>query len=172
MSTIQFSVSKKFLQSIDTDYKQPLIFIFPTLNALESEEESNIDCSYVLMMQALLKERFNQQYTQENSQYLLINMFHEPLRNAMEHGNKFDSTKSNTMALWIGKKGVLFAFRDEGNFFSLPATKELYESRSFVPTTRLGGVGGGGTDLLFEVAKDILVATEENTLYVSYLLRP
>ncbi len=166
-----FSPPEYLLQSIDFLFKQPLILIIPTANE-NIKRDCEINVSYVAALKGMFSEYYRGKFTPENSQYLLVDMFSEPLRNAMEHGNRFDYNTNTIVGVWVGNKGVLFAFRDQGDFFSKESTKKDYESRKEIVSTRVNSPSGFGTISLFETAEVIYVATEENTLYATYLLRP
>lgn len=168
-----FFPDQKLLSNIDFLHNAPLILIIPTLPKEVSYNENiaRLDISYVAALKEIFSVYYRERYTREHSQLLLVNMFHEPLRNAMEHGNKFAPNTTTIVGMWLGQKGVLFAFRDCGDYFSRKDVKAIYESRTRVESTRIDDPGGYGCIHLYEVAEDIIVATEENTLYATYLLK-
>ncbi|MEJ0001805.1 MAG: ATP-binding protein [bacterium] len=172
MAAIQFFPEQKLLQSIGFQHRSPLILIIPTLaEDGATEEEARLDAACVGALRTIFSEYYRERYTRGHSQLLLINMFHEPLRNAMEHGNRSDTGTSVVVGIWLGSRGVLFAFRDHGDYFSRAEVKKTYESRTLVQSTRLHDPGGYGCVHLYKAAEDIVVATAENTLYATYLLK-
>lgn len=170
MSVIQFSPSKKLLDSIEIMLDHPLMFVVPTLNAHNDDQQLEKTVLYIEIFKFLLQKKYKDRFTPEHSQYILVNLFSEPFRNAMSWGNKLDPTKDLVIALWFGEKGILVGFRDEGDHFSRKETKRIYENRLPVTTSRVSGIGGAGTKRLYSKAHEILVATEENTLYATYLI--
>ena len=91
----------------------------------------------------------------------------EALKNAAEHGNKENPEKKIFVGFWLGKNGVLFGFRDEGEFFKEQSTKKLVESRTVLESTK-EDPSGFGMEYIYE-ADRIYVSTKENTLYLAVL---
>jgi len=70
--------------------------------------------------------------------------------------------------MWYGSKGILLAIRDEGDFFSRPETKKIFESKEFVPSTRVPP-SGIGMENIYKADK-VFVSTEENALYCAVII--
>jgi hypothetical protein len=169
MKSVQFCPKEELLQSIRYQGLPPLITIFPTLPKEPSDQELDEFGQLFTAIRIFLEENLQERFLL-HQHFLQVNMLSEPLRNGMEHGNRSDSAKQVAVAVWIGECGVLFAFQDEGDFFSKQEVKLLYESRSKIESTRFQGPGGNGTRYLYKKAKDIYVAIDENTLYATYFV--
>lgn len=177
---IHFSPDQSLLESIESVQIFPIILLLPGYNENKEEDKEFDHIKYVVniastvMLAGLFDEAYRSDFEGENRQLLCVNMINEQVRNSAEHGNKGGEEKYITLAVWLGKKGIVFAYRDEGDYFSLPSTKKAFESRTRIESTRKNqgrGHGGAGTQHLFEVADKIIVAIEEKTLYATYLLR-
>ncbi len=168
---ISFKPEPWLLDEIDCRQRIPLIFIFETVEKAKKGDPYRDPYSIGLVgVLKAMQEMYKEKFTQRESHELFVYCFSEPLRNAMEHGNQFQAGKQVATAIWFGQKGVTLAFRDEGDYFSRPEIKQRYENRESNPTTRSTGVGGHGTKGLKKYANSILVATDQNTLYINYLL--
>lgn len=168
-----FNPSEQLLKSIGFNSGLPLILLIPTFGVNgETESSSETGTGFIRLMKGVFLGKYgNGRFTPEHSQHILVDMFNEPLKNAVEYGNNHDPKKYVTFGLWLGEQGALFAWRDEGNFFSKAETKQLFESRTPIPSTRTLNPSGFWTgELLPRSAKDIHVAVEENTLYLTYAL--
>jgi len=108
---------------------------FPTFG-----EDPPTDCKKVLwMVFDILTRCFG-----EEKPFYARSIFVEALMNAAEHGNQWDCQKKILAGIWIGKKGVLFGVKDEGDFFTKESTREMIRRRRLFPSTakiRCGGVG-------------------------------
>lgn len=165
-----FKPSQTLLERVDFRVQAFTLFHLPSFDYRGNREASELlvsstSCVGNLARTIYGEQRFNRQHCQQVS----INLFSEQIHNCSEHGNKCDSNKSVSVGLWFGGKGILFAYRDQGTFFSELKTKQALESRSRIPSSRVGA-GGYGTQLLYEAADELVVVTQENTLYVVHLL--
>lgn len=97
----------------------------------------------------------------------LASFFIEAIDNAAKHGNGRDKNKTIDFGFWLGSKGILFAIRDQGDFYQKEETKKLVESRIDIPGTKKDS-GGWGMDIFYQ-ADELFVSNEENTLYLLLL---
>lgn len=97
---------------------------------------------------------------------VILAAFGEALANASEHGNLSQVSKKIIVGCWFGEKGIIFSFRDEGDFFKKLKNKKAVESRTTLPSTRKKP-SGGGMALVYE-ADEIFVSTRKNTLYLAF----
>ena len=97
---------------------------------------------------------------------VILGAFGEALSNASEHGNQSQTSKKIVVRCWFGEKGIIFSFRDEGNFFKKTKNKKAVESQTILPSTKKKPSGAGM--LLVYNADVIYVSTRQNTLYLAF----
>jgi len=97
----------------------------------------------------------------------IMGAMNEVLINSVEHGNKSDKGKEILFGLWVGRNGIIFALRDEGDFFSRTSNKKLIESRTIICSTRKKEQGGMGFKNLYKNSDKIYVSNEQNALFVA-----
>lgn len=165
-----FHPPAELLRSISFEEKLPHILFVPTFNAKgRTEETHEMGNAYMKLVKGVLTSKYAERFTKEHFQLIYVNLFIEQFRDCAKHGNGYDPSKYVMVGIWLGENGIMFAFRDEGEFFSRIETKEKFESRTLIPSTSVP-MSGMGLVLLYKAAKDIYVATEENTLYVTYMI--
>jgi len=168
---MKYTPNPKMLEKAGLTEALPFIMMIPSYRFGVDENGSDKDNLYLSLFTNIFSNEYGGGFTPGHGQPILGEILNEMLKNAMEHGNKFDPKKYATIAVWFGKRGVVFGFRDEGDFFSLKSTKGKMESRIPIESTRAQDPSGLGTLGLCEVADEIHVNTEEKTLYVLYMIK-
>jgi len=94
----------------------------------------------------------------------------EGIRNAIAHGCRDKGPNGLvTYGIFYGSEGICHGFRDEGNYFSMPETKRIFENR--IPITEFGeeveAMSGFciGVDLMYKASDKIFVDIQQNTLF-------
>jgi len=131
-------------------------------------EEEKVSSAHIeSMISAAIREIYRRK--RNISQYAIVTIlaaFGEALANASEHGNQSKMRKKIVVRCWFGEKGVIFSFRDEGNFFRHLKNKKAVESRTILPSTKKKP-SGAGMVLVYQ-ADEIFVSTRQNTLYLVF----
>lgn len=165
-----FTPPKSLVETIGGEERDWVLLTFPTFQS-ESEDDylyliamvsGGIADSYRIQRKNSPEGKF-QAFLED-----VLSACTEALLNASGHGNGGARDKKIELCCWFGTQGVLLAIRDEGKFFTNAQTKELVESRVPFPSTRLT-VGGDGMSVIYE-ADSVYVSTEENALYLLFLL--
>lgn len=167
-----FNPPSALLEKIQALPYSLFIFTVPTIDLDGSTKRGTEGVSAIIsFLKDLLQIRFKEKFTIDSSQIITGDIFGELLANAVEHGNKYNPQSLVEMGISLGEKGIMFAFRDEGDFFTKEETKKKFESRSGISSTRIESPSGHGIrDNLFIEAEDIVVSTNENALYVTLLV--
>jgi hypothetical protein len=91
----------------------------------------------------------------------------ESLKNAIAHGSKTGSLI--IYGTFFGRNGLCHGFKDEGDYFSDPETKRIYENRIMPENKgkRIEGFSGyhHGTYCIYKSSDTIHVDTSQNTLF-------
>lgn len=167
-----FNPPAYILEEIEFDEETPYVAKIKTFNIYN--EFPDLVVNYIEALRELLRQKYGNDWienTTGNTHHVLGDLFWEFLKNSLEHGNQYDPEMYVLVPLWLGKKGLLLGFRDEGDFYKQQETKQRFEARKGFDSTRVGDPGGTGTNCnLNEDADDIFVDTQTGTLYLSYHL--
>lgn len=168
-----FKAPQSILDEIEFDEGEPYIVKIKTFDL--NKEFPSYMVSNIEAFRELLRQKYGDDWIRNgngHTQQVLGGLYFEFLKNSLEHGNEYNSDKYVFVGLWLGKNGLLLGFRDEGDFYKQPFTKETLENRKGFPSTRICDFGGIGTNCnLNETADDVFVDTETGTLYLSYMLK-
>lgn len=135
-----------------------------------SSDPTEAETAGVIIIETIsvkITESFAQRSLDEKRLHDILNLAWDLIQNSVYHGNNNDPTKSVAVGFWIGAESCLFAFQDEGNFYSDPFVKNQLESRMTIEPSWSDGKehGSHGTQWLAEIADFVFVDVSENTLY-------
>lgn len=130
--------------------------------------EENVGINFLVKVSALLMEYYKINTSKEEkdrcSQNRVFNVVGEALTNCYHHSSE---DKNILVGIFLGEKGVCYAFNDGGEYFKSEEIKRQYEEKISITEFNEATTKGqaGVNDCIFPYSDFIQVDTETGTLY-------